>query len=122
MKKKAAIIIAILLAAGVARAQRQADRLTDQVKVKQGATVYAREGCAKCHSLAGKGGNVSHPLDGVGTKLNIEEIRAVLLTPQARGGDFKPATGMPSFAKLSKADLNALIAYVSSLKRLDMPR
>ncbi len=125
MTKTAALVVAvILIALGAALGQTRADLIleTDQTKIKQGASVYAREGCAKCHFLAGKGGNSSHPLDGVGTKLSVEQIRVVLLTPEARGGNQKPAKGMPAYAKLSQTDLNALVAYVSSLKILGMPR
>ena len=117
-----AVAVTIAAATMALQAQGSNDIQVDQAKVKQGATVYAREKCASCHSLAGKGGNPSHPLDGVGTKLNATEIRAVLVNPHAARGDRKPATGMPSFAKLSKTDLDALVAYVFSLKTLGMPR
>jgi len=123
MTQTAALVVAvILIAVGAALGQTRADLQTDQTKIKQGASVYAREGCAKCHFLAGKGGNSSHSLDGVGTKLSVEQIRVVLLTPEARGGHQKPAKGMPAYGKLSQTDFNALVAYVSSLKTLGMPR
>ena len=124
MTKAAALVVAvILIAVGTALGQARAElQRRDQTKVDQGASVYAREGCAKCHFLAGKGGNSSHPLDGVGTKLSVEQIRAVLLTPQARGANQKPAKGMPAYGKLSRTDFDALVAYVSSLKILGMPR
>jgi len=123
MKTAVVVVSVMLVAIGAAFGQAKADLQTDQTKIKQGASVYAREGCAKCHFLAGKGGNASHPLDGVGTKLTVEQVRAVLLNPQAPTGDRrKPANGMPSYAKLTKADFDALVAYVSSLKKLDMPR
>ena len=115
-----ALVVAI--AAATMALHAQSSNETDYAKIKQGATVYVREKCARCHSLAGKGGNPSHPLDGVGTKLNATEVRAVLVNPQAARGDRKPATGMPSSAKLSKTDLDALVAYVFSLKALDIPR
>jgi mono/diheme cytochrome c family protein len=117
-----AVAVAIAAATIALQAQGSKDLQTDQAKIKQGATVYVREKCARCHWLAGKGGNPSHPLDGVGTKLNATEVRAVLVDPQAARGDRKPATGMPSSAKLSKTDLDALVAYVFSLKALDIPR
>jgi len=122
--KTAVLVVAvILIAVGGALGQTGAAlQTTDQTKIKQGASVYAREGCAKCHFLAGKGGNSSHPLDGVGTKLSVEQIRVVLLTPEARGGNQKPAKGMPAYGKLSQTDFNALVAYLSSLKILGMPR
>ena len=122
MKTAAVVVSVMLVAIGAAFGQARSDLQTDQTKIKQGAAVYAREGCAKCHFLAGKGGNASHPLDGVGTKLTVEQVRGVLLNPEAPTGDHKPAIGMPSYANLTKADLDALVAYVSSLKKLGMPR
>jgi mono/diheme cytochrome c family protein len=122
MRTAAIIAGVVLFAVVVATAQGRTDLQGDQVSIRQGASVYAREGCAKCHFLAGKGGNASHPLDGVGTRLTAAEIRTVLVTPQARDGSRKPAKGMPSSARLKKPDLDALVAYLFSLKMLDTPR
>src|SRR5690606_16194819 len=41
----------------------------------RGRTVYNDQGCATCHSIAGAG-NPRYPLDGVGTRWELEEIRA----------------------------------------------
>ena len=90
----------------------------DSAVVAHGQKVYAAQKCGACHSIAGKG-NKKGPLDEVGTKLTVEEIREWLvnapeMTKKAKATR-KPA--MKSYAKLSKEDLDALVAYLQSLKK-----
>jgi mono/diheme cytochrome c family protein len=85
----------------------------------KGAKVYADQKCSMCHSIAGKG-NPKGALDGVGAKLKAEEIRQWIVEPAAMTtkmkAERKPA--MPSkFSALPKDDLDALVAYLSSLKK-----
>ena len=82
-----------------------------------GEKVFAAQKCIVCHSLAGKG-NKNGPLDDVGTKLTAEEMRAWLVSP-AEMGKKTNATRKPpmkSFASLPAADLDALVAYLQTLK------
>jgi mono/diheme cytochrome c family protein len=86
--------------------------------VKKGAQVYAAQKCQTCHSIAGKGGKAS-PLDGVGKKLSADEIKAWIVTPtemtKKSGSTKKPP--MPNkYGSLPAADLDALVAYMQSLK------
>lgn len=82
-----------------------------------GEKVFADEKCALCHSIAGKG-NVKGPLDEVGSKLSADEIRAWMTDAksmtQKTGATRKPP--MKSFM-LPKADLDALVAYLQTLKK-----
>jgi len=88
-------------------------------KVEKGAKVYADQKCSLCHSIAGKG-NPKGSLDDVGSKLTAEEIHHWIVDPvkmsaQAKA-DRKPP--MPAkYASLPKDDLDALVAYLSSLKK-----
>jgi mono/diheme cytochrome c family protein len=82
-----------------------------------GAKVYADQKCQLCHSIGGKG-NAKGPLDGVGSKLSAADIRswvtdAPAMTTRTKA-DRKPA--MKAY-KLSKADEDALVAYLVSLKK-----
>jgi mono/diheme cytochrome c family protein len=82
-----------------------------------GEKVYADQKCTLCHSIGGKG-NLKGPLDGVGDKLSAEEIRAWMI--DAKGMTTKTkATRKPEMKSytLPKADLDALIAYLSTLKK-----
>ena len=79
--------------------------------------VFADQKCSLCHSIAGKG-NAKGALDGVGTKLKAEDIRKWITTPAemaaAAKATRKPA--MKAYPSLPKADLDALVNYLASLK------
>ena len=86
--------------------------------VKKGAQVYAAQKCQTCHSIAGKGGK-ANPLDGVGKKLSADDIKAWIVTPtemtKKSGSTKKPP--MPNkYSKLPAADIDAMVAYLASLK------
>jgi mono/diheme cytochrome c family protein len=88
-------------------------------KIERGIKVYAEQKCMMCHSIAGKG-NAKGSLDGVGTKLTAEEIRLWMVDPAAattkHKAERKPA--MPAkYTTLPKEDMDALIAYMVSLKK-----
>jgi mono/diheme cytochrome c family protein len=106
----AAVTFGMLLTASIASAQ--------DAKVAQGEKLYATQKCSMCHSVGDKG-NKKGPLDGVGTKLSAEEIRQWLINPQEMTVKTKSARKPPmsSYAKLSKEDIEALVAYMQSLKK-----
>ena len=86
--------------------------------VKKGQQVYAAQKCQTCHSIGGKGGKQSS-LDGVGKKLTADEIRQWIVNPtemtKKSGSTKKPP--MPNkYSKLPAADIDALVAYLASLK------
>jgi mono/diheme cytochrome c family protein len=90
----------------------------DEALVKKGLEVYAAQKCSVCHSIAGKGGKQS-PLDGVGGKLTADEIRAWIVNPaemtKKTNSTKKPP--MPNkYGKLPKEEVDALVAYMQSLK------
>ena len=81
-------------------------------------TVYDAQKCATCHSIAGKGGK-ANPLDGVGKKLSADEIRAWIVTPQEmtkKTGSAKKPPMPNKYSKLPAADIDAMVAYMQSLK------
>ena len=103
-------VAAVLFTAGIASAQGN---------VEKGKQVYTDQHCSMCHSIDGKG-NPKGPLDEVGSKLTADQIRAWITSPAEQAAkakaDRKPP--MPAkFAQLPKADIDALVAYLSSLKK-----
>lgn len=92
--------------------------LSAQATAAAGEKVFAAQKCSLCHSVAGKG-NAKGALDGVGSKLKAEEIRQWLTSPQEMAAKHNATRKPPmkSFASLPAADLDALVAYVSSLKK-----
>lgn len=89
-----------------------------QDKVAKGQQVYNAQKCAMCHSIAGKG-NPKGPLDKVGAK-NIPEadLRAWMTDPKSMAAKYKTERKpeMRAYPNLPKDDLDALVAYMQSLK------
>jgi mono/diheme cytochrome c family protein len=105
-------LMAGALAIGVATSAAAQD-----AKVATGAKLFEANKCSICHSVAGKG-NVKKPLDGAGARLDAAMIRLWLTDPkaaEAKAGK-KAMPPMKSFAALPPADIDALVAYVQSLK------
>jgi len=85
----------------------------------KGAKVYADQKCQMCHSIAGKG-SAKGPLDDVGSKLKAEEIREWIVDPVGMTAKTKAPRkpAMPAkYKTLPKEDLDALVAYLASLKK-----
>jgi mono/diheme cytochrome c family protein len=90
----------------------------DAALVKKGQDVYTAQKCQMCHAIAGKGGKAS-PLDGVGAKLKAEEIREWITHPKEAAAKAKSTKkpAMPAkYASLPAADIDAMVAYMQSLK------
>ena len=106
-----ALTVACVL--GVPRVARSQDA------EKKGEQVYAAQKCSVCHSIAGKGGKAL-PLDGVGSKLSADETRQWIVDPveMAKKANSTKKPPMPKkYDKLPAADLDALVAYMQSLKK-----
>jgi mono/diheme cytochrome c family protein len=84
----------------------------------KGEQVYAAQKCAVCHNIMGKGAK-NNPLDGVGKKLSAADIREWIVNPVEMTKKTK-STGKPPmpnrYAKLPAAEIDALVAYMQSLK------
>jgi len=105
-----AILSMVCLMATVSSAQ-------DAKLIEQGAKLYVEKKCANCHSIAGKG-NKKGALDEVGSKLSADEIREWMVNPvemtKKTKSDRKPAM---KASNLAKGDLDAIVAYMVSLKK-----
>lgn len=104
-------VIALALSAGSAAAQ-------DKAQIEKGMKVYADQKCGVCHSVDGKG-NAKGSLDSVGLKISAAEVREWIVSPaemtKKTNAQRKPA--MRAYASLPKDDLDALVAYMMSLKK-----
>jgi mono/diheme cytochrome c family protein len=84
----------------------------------KGEGVYNAQKCSVCHAVAGKG-NKANPLDGVGAKLSADDTRAWIVDPiqMATKTSSSKKPPMPKkWANLPAAELDALVAYMQSLK------
>jgi mono/diheme cytochrome c family protein len=86
--------------------------------IARGQKVYAAEKCSVCHSVSGVG-NKRGALDGVGSKLSADDIRQWIVNATGMAAklksDRKPA--MRNYSNIAKEDLDALVAYMVSLKK-----
>ncbi|HZR23797.1 MAG TPA: cytochrome c [Vicinamibacterales bacterium] len=87
-----------------------------QSKVEQGAALFASQKCTMCHSAAGKG-NPKGSLDGVAAKHKADELKQWILDPEGmrtKSGATRTPAMKPT--KLSTDQVDALVAFISSLK------
>jgi mono/diheme cytochrome c family protein len=114
--RKILLTTALTLACGMTASVAAAGQDAEQIKKGEG--VYAAQKCQVCHAVAGKG-NKANALDGVGKKLSADDIRQWITHPtdmtKKTNSTKKPP--MPDkYGSLPAADLDALVAYVTSLK------
>ena len=102
-------VIAGVTLAAVASAQ--------DAKVAKGEKLFVDQKCTLCHSIADKG-NKKGPLDGVATKLKVDEIREWITDAKGMTAKMK-TTRKPDMKAytLPKEDVEALVAYMSTLKK-----
>ena len=91
----------------------------DPKQVAAGKKLYDTMKCSTCHLADGKG-NKKLPLDGLSKTMPTAQIRMWIASPAEMEAKLpkKPAVKMSSMmkTKLSDADVDALVAYVQSLK------
>jgi mono/diheme cytochrome c family protein len=109
MLRAISLMMTCMLMAATAAAQ--------DAKVAQGEKVYAEQKCSICHSIGDKG-NKKGPLEGVASKLKADEIREWIVDAKAMTAKTK-ATRKPVMRTytLPKEDVDALVAYLMTLKK-----
>ncbi len=105
------IIVGVALSVAVA-----ASAAAQDAKAK-GTKLFTDQKCSLCHSIGGHG-NPKGPLDEVGSKLTPDEIRQWVTDSKGMTAKTK-ATRKPEMKSftLPKADVDALVAFLSSLKK-----
>jgi mono/diheme cytochrome c family protein len=85
--------------------------------VDAGKMVYTAQKCNVCHSVAGVG-NKKGPLEDAAAKLSAEDIRMWIVDAPAMTAKTKAARkpAMKAYP-LPKEDVDALVAYIQSLKK-----
>ena len=106
------IVMTMILCLGLAATVAAQD-----AKVAKGQQLFVDQKCTLCHSVGDKG-NKKGPMDGVASKLSADEIRSWITDAKAMTAKTK-ATRKPemkAFA-LPKDDVDALVAYLGTLKK-----
>lgn len=99
------LVLAMTL--GAAGAARAADD-----KIARAKSVFSAQKCSMCHAIEGAG-NKNRPLDGIGSTLTPEEIKKWIVSPKEQKADTK----MKAYPSLPAEDLDALVTWLSSLKK-----
>ena len=96
----------------------QSSSAQDKAKIDQGMKVYAAQKCRVCHSIEGAGAKKG-PLDGVGSKYSEDELRQWIVNAAEMQKKHKSTRKplMKNYDKLPKEDVDALVAYMMSLKK-----
>jgi mono/diheme cytochrome c family protein len=111
------VLVAVVVASGSAAFAAGAQ---DAALIEKGSKLYDANKCATCHFIEAKAkGNKKGPLDGVGTKLTADEIRQWMVNAEEMTAKSKSTRKplMKSYTKLPKDDIEALVAYMQSLKK-----
>jgi mono/diheme cytochrome c family protein len=121
----AALVMAMSVAtfAGTATIKGLTDERPPQAeKASKGEQVFTAQKCALCHSVGGHG-NPKGPLDGVATKVSADDLREWITDAKEMTVKTK-ATRKPAMKQLtlSKDDVDALVAYLQTLKRKSMAK
>ena len=109
--KAVVLVIGFLSVASIASAQSAA-------QIAAGQKVFTAQKCAVCHSVADQG-NKKGPLDGVGSKLSAQEIHDWIVKAPEMAAKIKAERKPPmkAYPNLPQDELDALVAYVQSLKK-----
>jgi mono/diheme cytochrome c family protein len=120
---------AVITAIGVAFLSGVSLSAQDPKLVAAGKKLYDAKECAKCHTIAGKGERQSKysAIDDVGARVSEADIRMWLKDSKKMEAalDHTPKTKMSSKmaqAKLTDADIDALTAYMLTLKTVPKKR
>ena len=105
-------LAACVLAVGVAGCGGDDDgagtTATTPTPALSGERVLTGAGCLACHQLGERGsGGPGDNLAGIGARRSPAEIRRALLDPEPP---------MPSYRQLSRPNLDALVAYLATLR------
>lgn len=88
-----------------------------EVLIAAGRRVFEAQGCARCHSIAGKG-NPHNPLDGVGERRTSEAIRQWIIASAELKDQMSARTFHVKqvYRNLPPKDLDALVTYLQNQK------
>jgi len=106
-----AVSIVILTALGVA-SDRATWAFATRPVVRTGARLYAENECASCHKIRGEGARSGPDLSFIGQKRDLDWLRTYVRDPER----LNPSTAMPPHKGLSERDVDAIAAYLHSLR------
>ncbi|WP_100373333.1 cytochrome c oxidase subunit II [Bacillus sp. FJAT-45037] len=108
--------------AWVAGMQEEVEAPTETL-ANQGREVFEEQSCIGCHAVGGMGSDLGPTLTNFGEReviagyleYNAENLEAWIRDPES----IKQGNNMPAFPEMSDEDMEALIAYLDSLKVME---
>jgi ubiquinol-cytochrome c reductase cytochrome b subunit len=91
---------------------RTAPAGSPQALIDRGHEVYIANKCQGCHVVKGEGTDFGPELTHIGSGYSADKLKTLIRDPTA----VNPQASMPAFDKISDSDLQALVAYLLSLK------
>jgi len=90
---------------------------TATAQADKGQQVFAAQKCSMCHAVAGKG-NAKGVLDGVGAKYSAADLKEWIMNAKGMAEKTKATRKPPmrDYSALPAADVDALVAYLRTLK------
>ena len=90
----------------------------DATLVAKGQALAVKNKCSMCHQLAGKGGRIGKPLDGLFDRTDAAAVTKILTDPATGLTAEQKAFNKTPMPKVSwqKGDIEAMLAYLQSLK------
>ena len=85
---------------------------SSQALVDRGHAVFVANKCQSCHVVKCEGVDFGPELTHVGSRYSADKLVSLIRNPVS----VNPQASMPAFDKLSNSDLQALVAYLLSLK------
>jgi len=101
--KRAVTVIAAFAAVALVTVAAQAENKGEQI---------FKQKCAMCHLVKGQGGKIGPDLSKIAATMKEMDLKAQLENPKKAN----PSSSMPSFKTLPKADMDALMGYLKTLK------
>lgn len=96
-------------------APKSASAPSADARVEAGRAAFARAGCTGCHSAEGRG-NPSLPLDGVGARLDREQLRAAAFASGGIGSGLPAGVVAAKRAVTNDPDVDRVLDYLESLR------
>ena len=87
------------------------------VAVSKGRDIYQQQNCPVCHAVAGVG-NPRYPLDGIGSKFGLDEIKKRVTGVSSAQQDLSERVRVMkrNYSKIPAEDMKELLTYLRSLK------
>lgn len=92
------------------RARLESETLSPEAQ--KGLAVYEEQGCAACHTIAGEGSPAGPDLTKVARKRDANWLKEFVADPTT----INPDSEMPPYDYLTPEELEALVAYLQTLK------